>query len=272
MTRDTLIRNLQDRAVLITGGTRGIGLACALAFARHGASCILTYRWGSDDEDEIRSRFEQIGATPPLLIQADVSQTGDTDALMEEIAGRFDNVDVFISNATGAVLVNDLEDLTERGLLKTMKYSAWPTVDYILKMKHYLGAYPKYAVAISSTGPDEFSINYDLMAASKAAQESLCRYLSYRLRNEQICINVLRTAGIRTDAFDKTFGREFSQFLSRLMPESRLVTAEEVANAALALCSGMLDGVRGQVITIDHGCVFADNLSRLFQEREELGL
>ena len=100
----------------------------------------------------------------------------------------------------------------------------------------------------------------------------MCRYLSYRLREEDISINVLRTLGVRTDAFETTFGEELSDFMLRLIPEQRLIGTEEVADAALALCSGMLDGIRGQVITVDRGAVFADNITRLYQERKELDL
>ena len=51
----------RDKVVLITGGTRGIGLATGLAYGRHGAHVILTHRWGSADEDEIFRLFEEAG-------------------------------------------------------------------------------------------------------------------------------------------------------------------------------------------------------------------
>ena len=48
------------RIVLVTGGTKGIGLSTALAFARHGARLVLTYKWGSADEDELKAQFAAI--------------------------------------------------------------------------------------------------------------------------------------------------------------------------------------------------------------------
>jgi NAD(P)-dependent dehydrogenase (short-subunit alcohol dehydrogenase family) len=77
-----LQQDFKDRVVLITGGTRGIGLACGLAFGRQGARTVLTHRWGSADEDELRARFVAVGAPPPLVIEADASREEDTARLL----------------------------------------------------------------------------------------------------------------------------------------------------------------------------------------------
>ena len=56
-----LLKNdLTNKAVIITGGTDGIGRACGLLFARHGAHVYLTHRWGSADEDELKAAFEKL--------------------------------------------------------------------------------------------------------------------------------------------------------------------------------------------------------------------
>lgn len=264
--------DFKDKVALVTGGTKGIGLATALAFAGRGARTVITYRFGTADEAEVLGRFAAIGAAEPLIVQADVSRPDETTALMAEIKRRHGRIDVFVSNAAGGVLVRDLDDLTERSLLKTMRYGAWPTLDYLFKIHAHFGAYPRYVVAISSTGPDRYSVNYDLVAASKAALEGLCRYLTHRLRDEAVNINVVRTLGVMTDAFHATFGSEASEFVLRHVQRRRLISEDEVAGVVLALCSGLLDGMRGQVVTVDHGAVFYDNTARLYREHEELGL
>jgi NAD(P)-dependent dehydrogenase (short-subunit alcohol dehydrogenase family) len=267
-----MLRDYRGKAVLVTGGTLGIGLATALAFGRHGARCTLTYRWGTADEEEIRARFRAVGAPEPFLVLADVSQPEDTRALLGELQRRHDRIEAFISNATGAAVVQDVDDLTERALLQSVRYSVWPTVDYLKQIREVFGCYPRYVVAMSSTGPDTFSRGYDFVAATKAALEALCSYLTYRLRHEDICINVLRTRAVRTEAFESTFGAAIYQFARRYASDQHFIRPEEVADVALCLCSGLLDGMRGQVVAVDRGAVFIDNVNWLYSQRAVLDL
>ncbi len=262
----------RGRVVLVTGGTRGIGLATAIAFAQHGAQTVLTYRWGSADEDEVRTKIRDAGGPDPLIVQADVAVAEDTAALMQDIKTRFGRLDAFISNASVALLVNGLEDYTERGFLKSLKSGAWPTLAYIVAMKDTFGAVPRYVVIMSSDGPDRFTPAYDFVAASKAVVETMTKYLAYRLRDEGVRINVLRSRAIRTESFDDTFGSDFYDFLRGFVPDRWFMSPDEVGRAAFALCSGMFDGVRGQVVMVDRGNTFADGISYIYERRHDLGI
>jgi NAD(P)-dependent dehydrogenase (short-subunit alcohol dehydrogenase family) len=266
------LRLFEGRVVLVTGGTNGIGLGTALAFARHGARLVLTYKWGSADQEEIKSRFRKIDAPEPLIVEADISRSEDTEALFATIKTRCGRLDAFISNASAGVAIQSLDDYTERAFLKTMRASAWPTAEYILAAKKHLGHYPRYVVVMSSDGPDRFTPVYDFVACSKAAVETLARYLAYRLRGEEVRINVVRSRAIKTDAFTETFGADFYNFLRQFVPEEWFISVEEVANAVLALCSGMFDAMTGQVLMVDRGSTFADGISNIYERREALGL
>jgi len=168
--------------------------------------------------------------------------------------------------------VNSFDGYDHRGLLKSLEASAWPLVEYTRRAKKVFGTYPRYIVGQSSTGPAAFSVGYDFVAASKSVMETLCKYMSYRLYDEDVRINMIRSRSVRTESFKSTFGAQFSDFAKKFSKETHFLEPEEVADATLALCSGLMDGVRGQIITCDKGTTFFDNLMRLWEEREELGL
>jgi NAD(P)-dependent dehydrogenase (short-subunit alcohol dehydrogenase family) len=264
--------DFRGKTVLITGGTMGIGLETALAFGRRGAACTLTYKWGTADEDEVRGQFASAGAPAPRITRADVAHGEDTDTLLDEMAKRSQRVDVFVSNVSAALVVGTPDDYSPRAFFRSIEYSAWPMVEYTRRIKQRFGAYPRYVIGMSSTGPDSYSKGYDFMAASKAVMETLCRYLNYRLYDEDVRVNVVRSRNVRTLSLRDTFGSEFEQFAQRFVREEHYIEAKEVANVVVALCSGWLDGVSGQVLTIDRGTTFFDNLMRLFSEREQLAL
>lgn len=266
-----MIRSFAGKPVLVTGGTSGIGLATALAFARYGAPCVLTYRFGSVDEDEVRARFLAIDAPEPLIVQADATREEDTAALLEEVRARFGEIEVLVSNVSAALVVNGIDDYDRRGLLKSIEASAWPMVDYTRQIHRVFGRYPRYVIGMSSTGPDCFSAGYDFVAASKSVLETLCRYMSYRLFDEDVRINVIRSRSVVTPSFEATFGKDFLEFARHFTTPEHFLTADEVGEAALALCSGWMDGVRGQVLTVDRGTTFFDDLMRLYEERDRLG-
>jgi len=261
---------LQGKAVLITGGTLGIGLATGLAFAREGADCTLTYKWGSADEHEILARFAAENLPAPTIVQADVSHGDDTDALLRALRERHDRIEAFISNVSMALVVKALDDYSLRALSRSIEHSTWPMFEYPRKIKEIFGRYPRYIVGLSSGGPDHFYRNYDFVAASKAVMETLCRYMNYRLFDEDVRVNVIRSRMVRTESLRATVGYDFEEFAERFNMGRMFISCEEVGNAILALCSGLMDGVSGQVMMVDRGTTFFDNLMRLYNERDEL--
>jgi NAD(P)-dependent dehydrogenase (short-subunit alcohol dehydrogenase family) len=264
------VNDLRGKSILITGGTMGIGLATGLAFARQGCRVTLTHKWGSADEADLRRQFAEAGAAAPLIIAADAANDDDTDALLEQLKRECDAIDVFVSNVSMALIVRSVDDYSRRSLHRSIDYSAWPFFEYTRRIHGVFGRYPRYVIGLSSGGPDQFFVNYDFVAASKAVLEVMCRYLNCRLADEDVRFNVVRARAVLTESLKATFGDEFEDFLARANMTRDLVRPEEVANTILALCSGLMDGVSGQVLVVDRGGTFRDDLMRMFNERDSL--
>lgn len=264
-----MLDELRGRSVLVTGGTAGIGLQTGLAFGRAGAHVTLTCRWGSAEPADIERMFADADAPPPRILEANAASPDDLDevlAQLEDCGG----VDCFVSNVAFAQLVRDWSDLQLRGLQQSIEYTAWPLVSHLLAMHDRFGRWPQHVVAISSCGPDELHLNYDFAAAAKSVLETLVRYLAHRLEGEDCRVNAVRARWVPTASLDATIGPGFAPFTRRYGARGSLQSPEEVASVVLALCSGWLDGMRGQVLTVDHGTRFHDTLMRWYAERDRL--
>ncbi|MBB6479710.1 SDR family oxidoreductase [Spirochaeta isovalerica] len=255
--------DLSGKSVLITGGTKGIGLASALKLAKAGASTYLTYKWGSADMESIKADFIKEGASvEPVFIQADVSIPEDTKLVMETIREKEEKLDVFISNVGFAQSPKSLEEYKKRSLYKTLDYSTWPLVDYTQQIKAVFGEYPEKVLAISSDGPDHFYQGYDYVAASKSLLEFLTKYMSVHLFNEGkgSTVNAIRFGTVKTDSFNQIFGEEFFEFMAKDgIEESMFLTPEECADSVFAMCSGLMNAMNGQIINVDYGFPYQDN-------------
>ena len=263
-----VFNDFKNKAVLITGGTAGIGLATGLAFGRLGAQVYLTHRWGSADNDEVRAKFEKQKCPTPTIIEADASSKEDTLELINTISQHHESIEAFISNVAFGHVSKHPSDLEQRNLLTTLKYNAWPILEYLKIMKQVTGKFPRYVVGMSSRGPETFLKGYDFIATSKTALEAICKNLTSALINEDTRINILSPNSVLTKSFEATFEPEFKYHLEHSLGkygEYYVIKPEKVANAVIALCGGGMDAVKGQVLNLDQGACFSENLSMTYK-------
>ena len=268
-----LKNDFKGKAVLVTGGTKGLGLAIGLAFAKEGADVYLTHKWGSVEDDVVKKAFTDLGATAPTIITADAAEDEDTEQLLQQIKVRHDAIEVFISNVSFAQVSEGLSSYKKRRFFKSLEYSAWPMVGYVQKIKETFGRYPRYTLGTSCDGPETYYPGYDFVAASKTIIETFCKYMAKKLwESERARINILRSRPVSTESLRATFGEEFEPFLRKYYGDPYMIDLEQVGDAALAMCSGLLDALTGQIVLLDNGVGFQDNHMRMYQHRAEYGL
>ena len=253
---------LDGRTALVTGGTRGLGKAVGLELARAGAAVFLTHRWGSASEAEIAAEFAAAAAPAPHVVESDVSDRAAVRDLMAAIKARTGRLDVVVSNVAFAKVVKDISELKKSSLDLSLSYSAWPLVDHVQAAREVLGRYPKYVIAISSDGPDVCHPGYELAGASKAVLETLCRYLAVRLRAEGVRVNAVRPGLLDTASSRAIAGDAAIDAVKERAP-GVVQDPRGVARACVALCSGLMDSVTGQVLVVDEGWSLVDPLAFL---------
>jgi NAD(P)-dependent dehydrogenase (short-subunit alcohol dehydrogenase family) len=246
------MRSGPARTVLVSGGTRGIGLAVGVAFGRSGADVVLTHRWGSADAGRIAAAFEAVGAAHPRIVEADAADAGDLEALLDGFGPE--GVDVFVPNV--CVAGKGDGSLSVRTLARTLEYSAWPLLRYLDAMGDRFGRLPRHVVATSSDGPDRFYPGYDYVAAAKAVLEALCRDLAGR--HPDVRVNALRARQVDTESYREMFPGASRASIDRFSLFD--LVPEEVAAAAVCLAGGDLDGLSGETLVVDRGAGPVDNL------------
>ncbi len=247
------------KTALVTGGTRGVGLAAALALGARGARCVLTHRWGSVDEAEIAAQFSAVNAPAPMIIEADAALEEDTTALMQALEGAGAAPDIFINNVCVTRRGGSLESLRRRDLASSLRYSAWPLQAYIDQIEQTFGKPPGVVIATSSDGCDHHYPSYDYVATSKAALEALTRAMAKRLAGQSRVFVLRCRQVVGTQGYAEMFPSASQEMLNRAFAPFQ-IAPDAIGNAVVALCSGMLDGLHGQALNIDRGSAFMDNI------------
>lgn len=262
-----IMPDFAGRAALVTGGTRGLGKAIAMEFARANATVFVTHRWGSVDETELAGEFDAAGLPPPVVIEADASDHAATRALMAHIKSQSGQLHAVVSNVSFAKVVNGIDDLKRSSMDLSLGYSTWPVVDLVRSAHAAFGSYPRYVIAMSSDGGEVCHDSYDLAGVTKAALETLCRYLAVRLKPHGVRVNVVRAGYIDTPSARAIIGDDVVSSVKEHV-DDLMMDPSGVGRACVALSSGLLDSVTGQVLPVDEGMSLLGPSAFLLGRRE----
>jgi len=239
--------SFEGASVLVTGGSRGIGKAIALRFAEQGAARVAIGYLRNDRAAEETAEELRAAGAEPVLVRGNVT----SERVLEEIEA-LGPLDVLVHNAATGVIRPALEtepkhwEWTLTANARALLDLARATVPQMPSGSSIVG--------ISSLGAQRVLENYALVGTSKAALESLVRYLAVELAPSGIRVNGVSAGVVETDALKHFPNREeMVEHSTKRTPVGRLVEPEDVADAVYFLASPAAAMVRGQTLVVDGG-------------------
>ncbi len=238
---------IEGGAVLVTGGSRGIGKAIAVRFAELGAARIaIGYLRNDKAAEATAEELRAIGAEV-TFVRGNIAG----ERVLEEIEALAP-LDAVVHNAATGVIrpALEVED-------KHWDWTMGANARALLSLARAAAPSMKPGssiVAISSLGSTRVLENYVLVGTSKAALESLVRYLGVELGPRGIRVNAVSAGVVDTEALEHFPNKEEMLRAAReRTPAGRMVQARDVADAVAFLCSPQADMIRGQTLIVDGG-------------------
>ena len=241
---------LKDKVAIITGAAQGIGKSIAIAFAREGASIIVS----DINLEAAEQTAQEIGAmgVRTLAIKTNVADQADVDRSFTEAAKTFERIDILVNNA----------GITKDGMFIRMKKEDWDAVLSVnlsgvfncskaaasLMIRQRYGKIINIASIVGQMG-NVGQANY---CASKAGVIGFTKTVARELAGRSVTVNAIAPGFIQTAMTDK-IPEEYKKKLLEQIPLGKMGQPEDVASAALFLASADADYITGQVIAVNGG-------------------
>jgi len=244
---------LGNKVAIITGGSRGIGRAVAIAMAAAGAKVVINFAGNRSAAQQVLDTIQANGGQA-IIVQADVSQPEQVDYLVRESINAFGRIDILVNNA----------GITRDNLLLRMKEEDWDAVLNTnlrgvflctkavsrIMMKQKSGKIINMTSVVGVMGNAGQS-NY---AAAKAGVIGFTKSMAKELASRSITVNAIAPGFIATD-MTAVLSEQVKTDLAEKIPLGRLGEPDDVAAAVLFLASDNANYITGQTLNVDGGMV-----------------
>jgi NAD(P)-dependent dehydrogenase (short-subunit alcohol dehydrogenase family) len=245
--------DLTGKVALITGSTRGIGLAIAKQFARHGARVVISSR----KEDACEAARAEIAGSggEAIAVPCNISYKEQLQALVDRTIAEWDGIDILVCNAAVNPYFGPLakipDDAYDKIMASNVRSNVWLCNMVLPQMAERGGG---AAIIVSSIAGIKGTRLLGAYGLSKAADSALARNLAVEWGSKNIRVNALAPGVIKTDFAKALYENpETEKFVTKQYPIGRLGVVHDVSGVAVMLASRAGSFITGQTIVIDGG-------------------
>ena len=246
-----MFASLEGKKALVTGASRGIGRAIAIALAEAGADVAINYAGSEQAASETAAAVEALGRRA-LLVKADVGKPEAFEAMVGEVLEAFGAIDILVNNA-GITRDNVIMRMKEEDfdqVIETNLKGVFNGIKAVVRpmMKQRSGRIINISSVVGTTG-NAGQANY---AAAKAGVMGLTRSAARELASRGITVNCVAPGFIETDMTDK-LSDDIKNQMAGQIPLARFGQAAEIASVVRFLASDAASYITGQTIHVDGG-------------------
>ena len=238
------------KVVLVTGSSRGLGAALIKAFDDRGAHCVVNFI--SDPEGKNKADAENVarGLKRPLVVECDVTNPDQVEAMMAAISEKFNGLDVLVNNS-GIIRDRTIKKLTLEEFESVLRVNLAGTFNATQKAAGILRQGGRI-INLSSVSGQMGLFGQANYSSSKGAIIALTKVSAREFARQQITVNAI-APGFIDIGMSKGMPDEVTENFKKQIPLGRLGEAHEIVDAALFLASPMASYITGHVLNVNGG-------------------
>jgi 3-oxoacyl-[acyl-carrier protein] reductase len=242
------MNTLNNKVILVTGASRGIGAAVAKKLAGEGAKVIVNYA-GSKEEAEKTVQSIKDNGGDAIALKADVSKSSDVSALFDAAIAHYGRIDVLINNA-GLMITKLLKDTTDEEFTRVFDVNVRGTFNTLREAATKL-ADKGTIINFSSSTTRLMLPAYGTYVATKGAVEQLTRVFAKEVGSRGINVNAVLPGPTNTELFTNGKSQEIIDRLAALNAFNRIADTEDIAKVVVFLASDDAKWISGQTIGLN---------------------
>ena len=241
---------LSGKTAIVTGGSRGIGAACAEKLGSAGANVVVVYNSNADEAKKVVQAVEAAGSRA-VIAKADVSQPDAARSLFDVAEKAFGQADLLV-HAAGAILYKKIADTTDADFDKLMKLNVYGTF-YLLREAATRLADNGRIVTFSSSTTKMLMPTYGPYVATKGAVEQITRIAAKEFGGRGITVNAISPGATATDLFLEGKSQEQIDKVAAMTSFGRIGEVGDMTGLVTFLCSDAAAWITGQNIPCNGG-------------------